>query len=1142
MSARRLLPAVAFWVAGSVAAQVASRPSELPPWQQTPGWERLFDGSSLRGWRGDTARWRVVDGAITAAITTEQPLRENVYLASEAAPARDLELRFLFKVVGGNSGVQYRSTLPPTGEPQGYQADLEAGPSHTGIVYENAGAGILAKRGESVTLSGDGARVQRPLGDAAALAQKIKAADWNEYRVLARGSVVSHYVNGALLAECDDRRNAAPRSGGFALQLHGGAPMQVWFKDLWLRRLDPVTKPQWIWSADNRFEASLGGEKVLSGDDWQRPASADVTKFIRSGNNDLSIRATNEGGPCGVAVELDIEWQVGGRTLVCSGPDWFAQVAGAQAAPVRVLGPMGMAPWGDVFAPPLATPAAKLKVKPGYRAELLRSADYGEGSWIAMAFDQKGRLHLSRERGGIIRVHGTGTDLRLEDLKLPPAINNAHGLLFAFDALWVNVNGHANGGLYRLRDVDGDDQFEDVQRVLTWDGEGEHGAHSVIAGPDGNLWIINGNFSALPVPLAANSPHRNFKEDVLLQRIPDPGGHDPHIWVPGSYVLRYSPQGGEPALYAAGLRNACDLAFDRHGELYTFDSDMEWDVGSPWYRPVRINKITSGAEFGWRNGSGKWPAYAFDSLPAVVDVGRGSPTGVTFLAGAAVAPSDQIALAAADWSMGRIVLVHTEGQPPSFENLVSGKPLNVTDVVVGPDRAIWFTTGGRRTQSGLYRLSWDGAAPAAAAGSIPEAVYLRRRLEAFHGVVDAKALEGVWPHLGAADREVRTAARVALEWQPSLTWRERALRETEPASALTALVALARVGDAGDRQAVLDRCAELAQPELAPARQFELLRTCAVALSRHGELDAPRRTRLVTAIAGLRAGSERLLQRERAEVLVALRADGLVAPLLASLAAAATQHEQLDWGYLLAHVADGWDAASLATYAQWLHGARAQFGGGNSFRGFLDGMGKLLSQGVADKDLAAKFAELQKPRPSTANASLAVEPGPFVRAWVAQDLIGHLDQVAEGRSFKAGERAYRAAQCITCHKMGEQGGTLGPELTTVSRRFNRRDLLDSILEPSKAVSDQYQMVVLSLRDGSTLVGRIQREDAREVVVVTDLLAGTTKTLAPGDIAARVASPVSSMPAGLINTLTREQILDLLAYLENEADAGADAFK
>ncbi len=124
----------------------------------------------------------------------------------------------------------------------------------------------------------------------------------------------------------------------------------------------------------------------------------------------------------------------------------------------------------------------------------------------------------------------------------------------------------------------------------------------------------------------------NWGEDNLATRIPT-GFMDDSL-APQGWIARTDPDGKEWELIAAGMRNPFDIAFNRDGELFTYDADMEWDIGEPWYRPTRVNHVISGAEFGFRNGSGKWPAYYIDSFGAVVDIGPGSPTGITFGYGA----------------------------------------------------------------------------------------------------------------------------------------------------------------------------------------------------------------------------------------------------------------------------------------------------------------------------------------------------------------------------------------------------------------------------------------------------------------------------------------------------------------------------
>ena len=163
------------------------------------------------------------------------------------------------------------------------------------------------------------------------------------------------------------------------------------------------------------------------------------------------------------------------------------------------------------------------------------------------------------------------------------------------------------------------------------------------------------------------------------------------------------------------MRNSYDFAFNSAGELFTYDADMEWDLGAPWYRPTRVNHTPAGAELGWRSGWAKWPAYYLDSLPAAINLGAGSPTGVEFYNHDAFPERYRGALFACDWAGGKINCVRFKRYGASYtatnEVFVEGRPLNVTDLAVGPDGGLYFCTGGRGTDGGVYRVRWTKHQP-----------------------------------------------------------------------------------------------------------------------------------------------------------------------------------------------------------------------------------------------------------------------------------------------------------------------------------------------------------------------------------------------------------------------------------------------
>jgi hypothetical protein len=212
------------------------------------GYQRLFDGRDLAGWDGDPKLWCVKDGAITGATTAQNPARVNTFLIWTNGTVRDFELRCRFKLTPNNdqgfanSGIQYRSKVldPAAWSVGGYQADMEAGPNYTGILYEERMTrGIMALRGEQVLWNAECKKqVTGSVGDARQIEAGIKKSDWNEYVIIARGNHLQHFVNGRQTVDVtDDCVSKRAESGVIALQLHVGQPMTAQFKDIRLKRL-----------------------------------------------------------------------------------------------------------------------------------------------------------------------------------------------------------------------------------------------------------------------------------------------------------------------------------------------------------------------------------------------------------------------------------------------------------------------------------------------------------------------------------------------------------------------------------------------------------------------------------------------------------------------------------------------------------------------------------------------------------------------------------------------------------------------------------------------------------------------------------------------------------------------------------------
>lgn len=222
-----------------------------------PGFKSLFNGNDLTGWEGNPKLWSVKDGTITGITGSDADtkIKHNTFLVYTNAPVSDFELRLSYKIVGGNSGIQYRSKVLRKGEfgpiVGGYQADFEAGKTYSGILYEEQGRGILAQRGQKTVIkeveeekNGKVSKktkveVVGSVGDTKEIQSKIKNEDWNEYVVIAKGNHLKHFINGVQTVDVVDEQPAkAAKSGVLALQIHVGPPMNVQFKDIRIKNLE----------------------------------------------------------------------------------------------------------------------------------------------------------------------------------------------------------------------------------------------------------------------------------------------------------------------------------------------------------------------------------------------------------------------------------------------------------------------------------------------------------------------------------------------------------------------------------------------------------------------------------------------------------------------------------------------------------------------------------------------------------------------------------------------------------------------------------------------------------------------------------------------------------------------------------------
>jgi putative heme-binding domain-containing protein len=630
----------------------------------------------------------------------------------------------------------------------------------------------------------------------------------------------------------------------------------------------------------------------------------------------------------------------------------------------------------------------------------------------------------------------------------------------------------------------------------------------------------------------------------------DAGGHAVGILAPGGWICRTDFDGKSWELVSIGYRNQYDIAFNPEGELFTFDSDMEWDIGAPWYRPTRVCHATSGSEFGWRSGSGVWPSYYPDNLPAAVDIGPGSPTGIVFGTGAKFPAKYQQALFLCDWSYGNIYAAHLSPDGSSytgdFERFASAAPLPVTDIVVNPvDGAMYFTVGGRRTQSGLYRVTYTGDESTAAVRAEPdigtEARKLRHQLEAFHGKQDPQAISVAWPHLAHKDRFIRFAARTAIEQQPVTAWQDRVLAEQNPQAALEAVIALARCGDESAKTRAVQQLARLEWDKLDEAQRLGLLRAYSLVFVRMGRPSDAERTAVLNHVDGRFPASSSQLNFELSRLLIYLEAPHVVRRSLELIRKASTQEEAIHYPFLLRSLKNGWTLEERKEYFSWFHDS-GRLRGGHSFAGFLTNAKNEAIETLSDKDKEA-LADLLKAPAAKPETVVEEKPRSIVREWTVSELTPGIDQALRKRNYQRGREMFAAAACFKCHRFASEGGIIGPDLTGVGKRFTNEYLIETLIEPSKTISDQYQASVFVTDDGQTIVGKVANLSGDNLMVITNMLdPGKLTNVNVRTIEEQHPSPISMMPAGLLNTLNRDEVLDLLAYLRSGGDSKHEVFQ
>ncbi|MFK8112933.1 MAG: family 16 glycoside hydrolase [Rubripirellula sp.] len=992
-------------------------------------------------------------------------------------------------------------------------------------------------------------------------------------------------------------------------------PKWIWRKDrptsnepLFLRhafQLDsPVKTARLYYTCDNGATVWINGKETGESTDWMYPITTqDAKKFLQAGANQIAVQAANRGGTAAFVFKLEVETEDGKKQQVVSNSNWKradTTSTGWKLASyddsgwdlaVNEKGSFGVGPWNK---PGITSPdggrgkgkAGKLDVDEivvadGFKVELVYEVPKAEqGSWVSLTTDDQGRFYASDQgNAGLFRFTVSETDASpsVHVEKMPVSVSGAHGMVWHDGALYFN---RSSTPFYKLTDSTGDGRLDYAEELSRSKGGGEHGNHGVILAEDGkHLYYDAGNHTNLPDPSAiAGSRVPTWDEDLLLPREWDANGHARGRLAPGGWISKFDPETKQHEIVSMGYRNQYDITLNRAGDLFTYDADMEWDLGSPWYRPTRINHAVSGSDYGWRSGSGKWPEYYEDSLPAVLNIGPGSPTGVISGQGTKFPAKYQDAIFALDWTFGTIYAIELTpdgaGWRGSQEPFCQGAPLPVTDAIVGHDGALYFTVGGRGTDSAVFRITYVGdESTEPVSGDLPgeDARTLRRHLESFHGRENAAALDSAWPHLSSKDRWLRHAARIAIESQPTEQWAAKVLSAPDNQARITGAVALARSGNASHRDALIGSLLSLDPGRLEDSQLLGLLRAYALTFIRLGEPTAAQREQLIAELDSHFPHANKDVNTELVRMLVYLKSPSVIGKTIQLMSTAdatppawvanvdftknsrygsriqemlANQppSHEINYAFMLRNLRDGWTMGQLRRYIEFINRA-AKFSGGNSYAKFLANLRDEVL-GYLSNDQRAKLADISgedfNPVP---DFKITAPQGPG-KKWTQTSAIKHIGSNAlRGASFESGRNLFHAVQCASCHRFDGLGGDVGPDLTTVKNKFDANYLLESIVEPSKVISDQYSSKVVLVADGRLLTGLMVERDGKVEIYPSGK---TDEELKPviidaEDIESIKDSPVSQMPQSMLDMLSGDEVRDLIAYLLSGGDSKARVY-
>jgi putative heme-binding domain-containing protein len=412
---------------------------------------------------------------------------------------------------------------------------------------------------------------------------------------------------------------------------------------------------------------------------------------------------------------------------------------------------------------------------------------------------------------------------------------------------------------------------------------------------------------------------------------------------------------------------------------------------------------------------------------------------------------------------------------------------------------------------------------------------------------------------------IRYSARLALENQPVSTWKQQALAEKDPVASTQALISLIRSADASAKNDVLKSLNQIDISKLNSSQKQDIFRAYELLISRYGDIEGKERVQLISSLDKFYPSKSPEENRLLCKLLVSLEAPNVITKTLALMErtdenvneTVATQSEDLIlrnpsygldiakylekmpqaqhtfYAIMLAKAKQNWTPAQQETYFGWYQKA-FKMKGGNSYVGFIDRARKMALANV-NSDKRKYFDELSGGNLLTQSGN-DIKDDDYPKGPGRNYKMEDVDKIFAGsltnRDFNRGKAMFNTTTCARCHAMNGEGGNIGPDLTQVGTRFSTKDLLESIINPSKAISDQYATTEFQMKNGASIIGKINNQDDKFYYVAQnpytpDFVVKVDKK----KVVNMQYSAVSSMLPGLINGLNAEELKDLVAYLQ-----------